>query len=758
MPRPRSFLRLNPMVRESTQNRRTRFLGALGWRFAVFVVVFLAGYLTWVDLTVRAKFDGNRWAAPARLYARPLELHPGKLLKADEFDQELTLAGYHKETRLNRPGSYHRNGEHFSVIKRSFAFWDGQDPISRIEFRFRGEYLESLQDAKGNKLAFARIEPALIGHIYPTHQEDRIPVTTSEVPPRLVEALIAVEDRSFYRHFGISFRAIARAIYENIRSGATMQGGSTLTQQLVKNYFLGPERSFSRKFHEMVFALFLEARYEKDEIFSAYLNEVYLGQQGRYAIHGFGSAAHFYFNRPLSELRLSEIALLVALVRGASYYNPRRHPKRAVERRNLVIDVMLEWGYISSREADIARSQPLAVTENPPVGPTPFPAFVELVRKQIARDYHPKDLQSEGLKIFTTLDPRIQRKVEHSIAERLPWLERKAGISTKKLQVATIVSEIENNTVLALVGGRDPSVLGFNRALDAIRPIGSLIKPAVYLTALEQHHKYTLASILRDEPIQIRGPKGDIWEPKNYDGKINGRVPLITALANSYNLATIQLGMAIGLPEVLKTLKRLGIKRRILPYPSMLLGATALSPFEVTQMYQTIANGGSRALPRAVFAITDTQGVSLNHYKSSATPAFDSGPVFLLTHALQAVMHSGTGKAIYEKFDRSLEFAGKTGTTHDSWFAGFGQDRLAVVWLGFDDNKPIGISGAGGALVLWGDLMKSVALQARRKSDPSTIAWRWTDLQQGLRTDLGCPQAKRIPYLAGSVPTYSPCK
>nr|VFK12992.1 MAG: penicillin-binding protein 1B [Candidatus Kentron sp. LFY] len=741
--------------------RGKRFLKALGWRLAVFIVVFLAGYLAWVDLTIRAKFDGARWAEPARLYARPLELQAGKLLTADEFERELVLSGYHEEDRLNRPGSYRRNDRHFSVMKRSFAFWDGRDPASRIEFRFRDGYLESLQDRRGNKLASARIEPALIGHIYPTHQEDRILVTAIEVPPRLIEALIAVEDRSFYRHFGISLRAIARAAYENIRPGGVMQGGSTLTQQLVKNYFLGPERSFLRKFHEMAFALFLEARYEKDKILSAYLNEVYLGQQGRHAIHGFGSAAYFYFNRPLTELRLSEVALLVALARGASYYNPRRHPKRALDRRDLVIDVMLEWGYISAREAAVARSQPLAVTENPPLGSTPFPAFVELVRKQIARDYHSKDLRSEGLRIFTTLDMRIQRKMEHAIAERLPLLERRAKIPSKRLQVASVVSEIENGKVLALVGGRNPKMLGFNRALDAVRPIGSLIKPAVYLTALEQHRKYTLASPLRDEPIRMRRPKGDVWIPKNYDKKSHGRVPLITALANSYNLATVRLGMALGISKVSGTIKRLGVKRPIRPYPSTLLGATALSPIEVTQMYQTIAGGGRRIPLRTVLAITDARGVPLNRYDAFATRAFDSGPVFLLTHALQAVMRSGTGRAIYDQFDPSLEFAGKTGTSNglrDSWFAGFDQDRLAVIWLGLDDNKPTGLTGAGGGLVLWGDLMKSIAPQARRKPGPPTVEWRWTDLQRGLWTDPGCLQAERIPYIEGSVPAYSPCE
>ncbi|MBT8419313.1 MAG: transglycosylase domain-containing protein, partial [Gammaproteobacteria bacterium] len=575
--RQRSPLRKKP----EEKSRIRRFLGGLAWRMMTLVAVFLSGYLVWVDLTVRAKFGSQPWnqsstatPASARLYARPLALGIGKRLSADEFVEELTLAGYHREERLNRPGSYHRDGQSFSVTRRPFTFWDGQQsPMDRIEVGFRGNRLESLRDHRGKRLVSVRIEPALIGHIYPSHREERVLLALDKFPPRLIDALIAVEDRAFHNHIGISPRAIVRAAYENFKSGATVQGGSTLTQQLVKNYFLAPERTIVRKFHEAVFALILEARYEKDQILVAYLNEIHLGQQGNRAIRGFGSAAYFYFHRPLAELRLSEFALLVGLARGASYYNPRRHPERARGRRDLVIDVMREWGYISEREAITANSEPLGITETPPAGTTPFPAFVELVRKQIAQDYQLKDLQSEGLRVFTTLDIRAQRKLEEAIKRRVFSLEWEKEMPPGQLQAAAIVSEIETGKILALAGGRDPGMPGFNRALHAIRPVGSVLKPAVYLTALEQSH--TLTTLVPDDPIRIRQPNGDIWTPKNYDGKIHGDVPLITALANSYNLATVNLGMSIGLPKVLRTLKRLGVARQVPPYPSTLLGAAA---------------------------------------------------------------------------------------------------------------------------------------------------------------------------------------
>ncbi|VFN00118.1 MAG: penicillin-binding protein 1B [Candidatus Kentron sp. G] len=764
-PRQRPPLRKKPTKKLPLR----RFLGGLTWRVALLVAVFLSGYLAWVDLTIRAKFDTLRWTATplsARLYARPLELQGASVLTADGFEQELTLAGYHQEDRLNRPGSYRRDGQRFSVIKRPFTFWDGQrSSLSRIEVAFRGNRLHSLQDHRGKRLTSVRIEPALIGHIYPSHREDRILLPLNKFPQRLIDALLAVEDRSFYRHFGISLRAIIRAAYKNFQSGTTVQGGSTLTQQLVKNYFLEPERSLRRKLHEAAFALLLEIRYEKDRILTAYLNEVYLGQQGNRAIRGFGSAAHFYFHRPLSELRVSEVALLVALARGASYYNPRKHAERALERRDLVIDVMEEWGYISEREALAAQLEPLGITQTPPAGTTPFPAFIGLVRKQIARDYQLKDLQSGGLRIFTTLDIRAQRKLERAIAERLSSLERKKKIPPGRLQAAVLVSEIATGKVLALAGGRDPRMPGFNRALHAIRPIGSLIKPAVYLTALNpsgRHSaRYTLVSPLSDRPVRIRGANGKIWAPRNYDGKAHGQVPLITALANSYNLATVNLGVSVGLPKVLQTLRRLGVERRVPPYPSTLLGAGALSPLEVTQMYQTIADGGRRIRLRAVLGITDARGLALVQYAPSVTRAFERGPVFLLTHALQAVMGSGTGRAINARFNESIGFAGKTGTTddlRDSWFAGFDQDRLAVVWLGRDDNGPIGITGAGGALVLWGDLMKSLGPRVRVTQGPPGIEWHWTDPYRGVRTDSDCAGAELIPYLAGSAPEYLSCE
>lgn len=734
-------------------------LRAFGWRLSLFALVALAGYVAWLDLSVRNQFEGKRWAVPAQIYARPLEIYAGMELSADDFARELATAGYHTSAQLDRPGSYFREGNTLHVATRAFDFWDGKEPARRLQLRFDGQRLASLRQDQEH-LPLVRLDPALVGRIYPAHHEDRILIRLDEVPPLLVKALIAVEDRSFFSHLGLSPRGIGRALYANLRALAPVQGGSTLTQQLAKNFFLTDERSLGRKLNEAIIALLLEAHYTKEEILEAYLNEIYLGQQGGRAIHGFGLASQFYFGRPLAELQLPELALLVAQVRGASFYNPRRNPKRALKRRNLVLETMAEQGFITPREAARARSRPLGVIPKPSSGNTPYPAFLDLVRQQLKRDYRDEDLRSEGLRIFTTLDLQVQWSTERALSDRTGQLEKEVRIPQGQLQGAAVVTNSESGEVLALVGGRDPRLPGFNRVLDAVRPIGSLIKPAIYLTALEMSEEYTLVSELDDGPLSVGGLKGNVWSPRNYDGKHHGRVPLYRALANSYNLATVRLGLSLGLGRVVDTLHRLGVERDVPAYPSMLLGAVALSPLEVTQMYQTLASAGFRMPLRAIREVTDPEGRLLQRDGLSVVQAFDPGPVFLLTRAMEEVMHTGTGRSVNTHLARSLTLAGKTGTTddlRDSWFAGFSGDRVAVVWLGMDNNEPARLSGASGALRVWGDVMQAISPRALIAEAPDTIEWHWTDLGARLRTDADCPGAQRMPYIAGSAPIYTPC-
>ncbi|MCB1802278.1 MAG: transglycosylase domain-containing protein, partial [Gammaproteobacteria bacterium] len=543
----------------------------------------------------------------------------------------------------------------------------------------------------------------------------------------------------------------------NVQAGRAVQGGSTLTQQLVKNFILTSERSLWRKFNEALMALVVDARYTKDDILEAYANEIFLGQDGQRAIHGFGLGAHFYFNRPVSELRLHESALLVALVKGASYYNPRRHPQRALERRNLVIEQMAAQGMISAAEAAEAQRQSLDVSSRGVANAHRVPAFVDLVRRQLRRDYREEDLTSEGLRIFTTFDPWVQSQAADALDRRLSRIEKARKLTADSLQGAVVVASAQHGEIQALVGDRDAGFAGFNRALDAVRPIGSLVKPAIYLTALAQPGRYTLTTLLRDAEVDLKLPGGQRWQPQNYDKAVYGEVPLHAALARSLNLSAVNLGLDLGLGAVIDTLRALGVNREIDAFPSLLLGALSLSPLEVTQVYQTLAAGGFRSPLRAIRAVLDAQQRPLQRYPLTVEQAADPAAVFLLNRNLVEVAESGTAAALQRMLPSGLQVAGKTGTTNDlrdSWFAGFSGDRVAVVWVGRDDNASTGLTGSQGALPVWGDLMSRIDNLPLQLLPPEGVEYHWID-SSGRLAGRDCPGAVAYPYMAGSQPTLT---
>lgn len=716
-------------------------------------------YVAWLDLQVRAAFEGKRWALPARIYARPLELYPGLVLDPADLVAELERLGYRRAATSAASGTYARAGERVTLHTRPFRFWDGAEPARRLDLRFDGERLTRLGEVAGGEVALARLEPEEIGRIHPAHFEDRVLVRLAEVPETLVAALMAVEDRKFRTHSGVDPRAILRALWSNLRAGRTVQGGSTLTQQLIKNLYLSSEQTLTRKLNEALMALLLEWHYGKDEILEAYLNEVHLGQHGRRAVHGFGLAARFYFHRPLQELDTHHLALLVGLVRGASYYDPRRHPERARERRDRVLGILAEQGVITAADRDRARARPLEVVPDRGFATSPYPAYMDLVRRQLQRDYREADLRSEGLRVFTTLDPRVQGAAEEALSRRLARLEG-GPAGADGLQGAVVVVSPTSGEVLAAVGGREPRAGGFNRALDARRPIGSLVKPAVYLAALERDGGYTPIALVRDEPLELHGADGQTWRPGNYDGEAHGRVTLGEALVHSYNLATVHLGLELGLPKVVHALGRLGLERQPELYPSLLLGAVEMSPLEVAGMYQTLASGGFRMPLRAIREVTGPDGEPLTRYRLRVEAAFEPGPVYLVNTLLTEVVARGTARSAGRRLGERGPFAGKTGTTddlRDSWFAGFGGDRLAVVWVGRDDNRPAGLSGASGALPVWTDLMETTAAQPLDLVAPETVHWVPADPASGEQVDPACDKGTPTPFLKDLTPPLRPC-
>lgn len=745
--------------RSKNTKRSSRVNAWIVFQCLVILLFCGAAYVAWLDHRVRTEFEGKKWSLPARVYASPTELFAGLAITPLQVEKRLREAGYQRVNQPLRPGEYVRSGQQITFVKRPFEFWDGKENSRTISIHFNGDRLAGMVDANtAAAIPVARIEPELIGKIYPEHDEDRVLVAYDEVPPLLVDALIAVEDRSFFSHHGIDPKGILRAAWANLRSGDVSQGGSTLTQQLVKNFYLTHERTLWRKFNEMIMAVLLEWHYSKADILATYINEIYLGQHGAQGVHGFGTAAEFYFSRPLSELKLEQLALLVALVRGASFYNPRKHPERATERRNLVIQQMHEQGYLEQKQAMKAQHAPLSISGKPGWSSAKYPAFLDLVNRQLARDYRREDLQTEGLRIFTTLNPLYQETAMQRASSRLSRLEKTRSLRHDTLQVAGIITSIDTGEVLAMVGGRDNQAAGFNRALDARRPVGSLIKPVIYLTALSQPQRYNVLTPLDDRPVSVKQNDGTVWKPDNYDGQIHGEVPMYQALEKSFNLATIRLGMEIGIAGFRETLKKLGINEHVPGYPSVYLGAIEMSPLQVTQMYQTLASDGFEIPLRTIREILDKNGNPLQRYPLDIRQVIDSKPVFLTNYLLTRVVQAGTARSLSARMPSYMPLAGKTGTTNDlrdSWFAGFGDNLLAVIWIGRDDNKPAGLTGSSGALQLWTDIMQTIKPQPLALIPPEGVTM--LPFIDGKRVADGCPGASDFPFIDPYYPPVSPC-
>lgn len=689
----------------------------------LWAVIGFGLWYAWIDYQVRRDFDALQWALPARVYSRPVELYEGAHIGQQQLVGYLQRLGYRRSPRVDGPGEYQLDADGLRLRTRGFRFWDGAEVPVYAEVIFDGRHVAALRGENGSELLLLRLEPVEIEQVNPATGEDRLPVTLGEVPPELVKAVIAIEDQRFYSHHGVDPLGIARAMWANIRAGEIVQGGSTLTQQLIKNLYLGREQTLRRKAEEALMAIALEVHFSKEQILTAYMNEIFLGQDGNRAIHGFALAAQYYFGRPLQELELDELALLAGIGRGASYYNPIRNPERALERRNVVLARMHERGDISDAEFERGLKADLAVREKAVVRSSGYPAFMELVYDNLGRDYDKEALRTEGLKIFTTLDVTMQDSMEATLDDAVKMVERKGAKSP--LEAAVVITDANTGEVRALAGGRQRGYSGFNRALHAVRPIGSLVKPAVYLAALESD-QYNLATVLSDRDIEVPQPGKEPWRPQNYDRDTNGDVYLYDALERSLNLATVDLGLQIGVPNVLKTLQRLGYTGNAQPYPSMLLGAVDMAPIDVAQMYQTLASSGFRSPLRAVEAVTTADGEPLAHYGIETSQVADPASVFLLEHALRGVFERGTAKTAASVLGDRLPLAGKTGTTNDlrdSWFAGFGNDIVGVVWLGHDDNSETGLTGATGALRVWTSVMRELDIEARQIVQPAEIQW-----------------------------------
>lgn len=741
-----------------TRNQR-RLVVALFLVFVVAAIALVATYL-YYDRVVARQFEGRRWTLPARVYAAPLELYAGLNLTQADLQQELERLKYRPVAELDRSGTYRKRAGRLEIAARAARFVDETRPATIIAVEFSRAGVTALEDARGKDVPIFRLDPLMIGSIFPLHGEDRIVLGPDEVPALLPAAIKAVEDRKFDRHNGLDLEAIARAMFANLRAGRIQQGGSTLTQQLVKSYFLTSQRTWSRKAREALMAIALESRYSKADLMNAYINEIYLGQEGRRAIHGFGLASQFYFSKPLSELDLAEMALLVAVVRGPSYYDPRRVPERAQRRRDLVLKLLAQQRVVTDAEAQAAMKQPLGVTKR--AGGGYYPAYLDYVRRTLQRDYREEDLTEAGLSIHTAFDPRAQEIVERSLETTLTRLDqrRDAGLaaSTPKLEGSVVVASPQANEVIALVGGRRSGFNGFNRALDAQRPIGSLVKPFVYLAAFDTG-RYDAATIVTDEPIEVRLSRNKVWKPRNFTREAYGSVPVVRALGDSLNLATVHIGLDVGVDTVAKELVQLGLDRPPTEVPALLLGALDLPAIKVAQLYNSLANGGFNAPLRAVRAVLAADGSPLRAYPVNVTPVASPATVFELNRVLTQVVELGTSRGARSALPDDLVVAGKTGSSsdlRDSWFAGFSGSHLTVVWVGYDNNEPTGVTGSQGALSVWSRIMADLDTNSFQTFPPEGLEEIRVDYETGGRLGEECPGGATIAVPEDRVVPYKP--
>lgn len=724
------------------------------FKLLLVVVLALTLYVIYLDGKVRNTFEGQRWQIPVQVFGQIETISNGMPLTLAHLRRSLDYAGYAKVAEVMHAGEYALSNSRIIIYRHGFDFGFGLEQSVKLTINVENGIVASVYR---DQLAVdsIQLEPVFIDRILPESKEDRVLVALENVPEKLLDTLLLVEDRDFYFHHGVSPLGIMRALVTNISAGRTVQGGSTLTQQLVKNMFLTREKTLSRKMNEALMALILEYRYSKDQLLEAYLNEVYLGQHYGNGIYGFGLAAKFYFGKQIQSLNAEQIALLIGQVKGPSYYDPWRFPERAKQRRDLILRLMFEQNYLNKNEFVAAIEAPLSVRGSRRLIKQKYPAYMQRVKSELAQRLTPESQQS-GIRVFTGFSLFSQLAAEQTVDEQLTSIERR--YDEKALQAAMVVTDIASGEVRALVGGRESGYAGFNRALHAQRPIGSLIKPAVYLAALERYEQYNFASLLADEKITLTSDAGKEWQPKNYDGKYRGQVNLLDALVHSLNIPTVNLGMSLGLDNVAKAIHSLGYQQDIVARPSLLLGSLNMSPWQINQLYMPLVGQGNYLETHVINKIVSAQGEVLYQFNQAIEKRLSSNGAYLIDHALQQVTQTGTARSLTWRLKNKV-LGGKTGTTNDqrdSWFVGYDQQHLVTTWVGRDDNQATKLTGSSGALVLFADFMKKQGVLDKQSLMPNSIVMQKFEKSSGHAVSDDCHDIMEVPAVSWSL-QVQPC-
>lgn len=739
-----------------TRSSVFKYIVVTGLKLSVLATACLGIYLIYLDSSLTERFQQTRYQAPALIYGRSLTLAPGLPLTIERVEQELQQLQYRKVAQINDSGQYAKGSQRLHVYRRPFDFPSGPAMAEAIQIDFDGTGIAALSRLPANlPLTEFPLEPPFIGRIAAANGEDRLLVGLEVVPNLLIETLLLIEDQDFYHHAGVSLTSIGRAAMANLAAMRTVQGGSTLTQQLVKNLYLTRDQTLWRKANEALMALIIDYRFSKNEILETYLNEVYFGQDRGSAIHGVGLASRFYFGKQVQELDESEIALLIAIIKGPSYYDPRRYPERAQQRRDMVLQLMFGQNLLSRAAYEQAVEQPLVYGQSGRLVADNVPHYLEIVRHELAQIRLPVNWQQQGLRIFTYLDPTAQRAAEAALASQLTQVSQDPD-----LQGAVVIADHQQYGITAVVGDRNPRRVGFNRAVAAYRPVGSLIKPFVYINALSGSRPYELASMIDDSPITLANGADQRWSPENFDKTFKGEMMLYDALIESRNVPAVRLGMTTGIDKLVAVLQAAGVDSPIPAYPSLTLGAVPLAPVTVTEIFTTLANHGAQQPLRSIAAVTNHAGLALFNRNSAGTQqAFSEVATTQVVYGLQGVIDEGTGRALAARFG-SKQLAGKSGTTNDyrdSWFVAFDDHQVVTVWVGRDDNKPVQLTGSSGALPVVGEIFAQTGIRPLRIEWPEALAMQNYHRDLGVLIPLDCANGRLLPGLKRAVPERQTC-